>query len=64
MLASLEDIKKAGEEELEEDEDELTNGPSADHTNSNRHVGVVVSFVDSTVRFCSMVANAKCKRKW
>ena len=37
VLASLEDIK----EELEEDEDKLTNGPSADHTNSNRH-GVVV----------------------
>ena len=35
----LEDIK----EELEEDEDKLTNGPSADHTDSNRHVGVVVS---------------------
>ena len=44
VLASLEDIKIAGEiEELEEDEDnKLTNGPSADHTNSNRHVGVVV----------------------
>jgi len=41
VLASLEDIKKAGE--IEEDEDKLTNGPSADHTNSNRHVGVVVS---------------------
>ena len=32
------------QEELEEDdEDKLTNGPGADHTNSNRHVGVVVS---------------------
>lgn len=31
------------QEELEEDEDKLTNGPGADHTDSSRHVGVVVS---------------------
>jgi len=53
------------QEEIEEDEDKLTNGPSADHTNSNRHVGVVVVVscsVDFTVRFCStMVAK---QRKW
>ena len=30
------------QEELEDDEDKLTNGPSADHTNSNRHVVVIV----------------------
>jgi hypothetical protein len=44
----LEEITKAGEEELEEDEDRLlTNGPSDDHTNSNRHGVVVVSLLIS-----------------